>query len=136
MIELTLVNFLVVLAVLSFLLLLWLTWRTVFKPEASSLGTQLEEKHRAMLLDLNDGLNKLGDRLNTVLADSSERLKQGVALELNQTREAMQALQLAQTDNLAKNREALLEKLNSTFETLNKTVEGRLDLISGKVSER
>ena len=136
MIELTLVNFLVVLAVLSFLLLLWLTWRTVFKPEASSLGTQLEEKHRAMLLDLNDGLNKLGDRLNTVLADSSERLKQGVALELNQTREAMQALQVAQTENLAKNREALLEKLNSTSEALNKTVEGRLDLISGKVSER
>ncbi len=136
MIELTLGNFLVVLAVLSFLLLLWLTWRIVFKPEASSLNAQLEEKHRAMLLDLNDGLNKLGDRLNTVLADSSDRLKQGVALELNQTREAMQALQLAQTDNLAKNREALLEKLNSTFETLNKAVESRLDLISGKVSER
>jgi len=127
---------LVVLAVLSFVLLLWLTWRTVFKPEASSLSTQLEEKHRAMLQDLHDNLNKLGDRLNTVLADSSERLKQGVALELNQTREAMQALQVAQTENLAKNREALLEKLNSTFETLNKVVESRLDLISGKVSER
>ncbi len=127
---------LVVLAGLSFLLLLWLAWRIVFKPKASSLSTQLEEKHRAMLTDLNDGLNKLGDRLNTVLADSSERLKQGVALELNQTREAMQALQLAQTENLTKNREALLEKLNSTFETLNKTVESRLDLISGKVDER
>src|SRR5664279_973637 len=105
---------------IALLLLIWLTWRTVSKSEASSLGTQLEEKHRAMLLDLNDGLNKLGDRLNTVLAESSERLKQGVALELNQTREAMQALQLAQTENLTKNREALLEKLNSTSEALNK----------------
>lgn len=123
---------LVVLVGLSFLLLLWLA----FRPESSSLNTQLEEKHRAMLTDLNDGLNKLGDRLNTVLVDSSERLKQGVALELSQTRDAMQALQLAQTENLTKNREALLDKLNSTFDTLNKAVESRLDLISGKVSER
>jgi DNA recombination protein RmuC len=96
----------------------------------------MEEKHRAMLLDMHDGLNKLGDRLHAVLAESSDRLKQGVGLELNQTRDAMRDLQLAQTENLTKSREALLEKLNTTFETLNKAVETRLDLISGKVSER
>lgn len=119
------------LGLLNLLLLLWLVLRlrTLF-------ASQMEEKHRAMLLDLHDGLNKLGDRLHTVLADSSERLKQGVALELNQTRVAMHDLQLAQTETLTKNREALLEKLNSTFEALNKTVESRLDLISGKVTER
>ncbi len=119
------------LGVLNLLLLLWLVLQL-----RSMISSQMEDKHRAMLLDLHDGLNKLGDRLHTVLAESSERLKQGVASELNQTREAMHGLKLAQTENLTQNREALLEKLNSTFETLNKTVESRLDLISGKVTER
>jgi DNA recombination protein RmuC len=122
-----------IIAALALLVLAWLAWRMV---HGSDNTAALEEKHRAMLLDLNDGLNKLGDRLNVVLVDSSDRLKQGVALELNQTREAMHALQVAQTENLAKNREALLEKLSNTSEALNKTVENRLDLISGKVSER
>lgn len=119
------------LGLLNLLLLLWLVLRL-----RGMLAGQMEDKHRAMLLDLHDGLNKLGDRLHGVLTESSERLKQGVGLELNQTRDAMRDLQLAQTENLTKSREALLEKLNTTFETLNKAVETRLDLISGKVSER
>ena len=119
------------LGVLNLLLLIWLVLQL-----RSMISSQMEDKHRAMLLDLHDGLNKLGDRLHSVLAESSERLKQGVASELNQTREAMHGLKSAQTENLTQHREALLEKLNSTFETLNKTVESRLDLISGKVSER
>ncbi len=119
------------LGVLNLLLLLWLVLQL-----RSIIASQMEDKHRAMLLDLHDGLNKLGDRLHTVLAESSERLKQGVASELNQTREAMHGLKSAQTENLTQHREALLEKLNTTFETLNKTVESRLDLISGKVTEQ
>ncbi len=119
------------LGALNLALLLWLALRL-----RGLFAAQLEDKHRAMLLDLHDGLNKLGDRLNNGLTESSERLKQGVALELNQTRTAMHDLQLAQTEHLGKTREALLEKLNSTFEALNKTVESRLDLISGKVTER
>lgn len=122
----------------------------------------LEEKHRAMLLDLNDGLNKLGDRLNAASNESGERLRAAVALELAQTREAMQALQLAQTASLAQTRETVLEKLHitlaeqgkaeqeliqatmrnatlqltATIEGLSKVVDTRLEEISGKVSER
>jgi DNA recombination protein RmuC len=120
----------------TLVLLVGLLWRQLHADHSGPLLQQLEEKHRAMLMDLNDGLNKLGDRLQATATDNSDRLRLSVAEELKQTRDAMQALQLAQTENLAKNREALLEKLNTTFEALNKAVEGRLDLISGKVSER
>lgn len=126
----------VLLLVLALILLLVLTWREFVNSKNTALLTQLEDKHRAMLQDLNDGLNKLGDRLNVASQDSGEKLKQTVSLELQATREAMQALQLAQNNSLSQTREALLEKLNSTFESLNKAVENRLDLISGKVSER
>ena len=75
------------------------------------LARALEEKHRLMLGDLHDGLNKLGDRMAQATLDSSERLRDGVAQELKLTREAMQALQLAQRDNLSGTREELLKQL-------------------------
>jgi len=126
------------------------------------LAPQLEEKHRAMLLDLHDGLNKLGDRLHASSGESSERLRDGVAQELKVTRGAMQALQLSQAENLAATREQVLEKLHQTLaeqgkaeqeliqstmrnatlqliasiEALTKTVDVRLEQIGGKVSER
>jgi DNA recombination protein RmuC len=123
---------------------------------------QLEEKHRAMLLDFNDGLNKLGDRLSTSSNETSERLRSSVATELQATRDAMQALQLAQNNSLSLTRETVLEKLHITLseqgksqqalindtmlkatttltqsiEGLTKAVDGRLEQIGGKVSER
>ncbi|HSI22897.1 MAG TPA: DNA recombination protein RmuC [Methylophilaceae bacterium] len=126
------------------------------------LRVQLEEKHRSMLLDLHDGLNRLGDRLGTASADASEKLRAGVAQELQQTRDAMQALQLSQSQSLSQTRETVLEKLHQTLaeqgkaeqeliqstmrhatsqltssiEVLTKTVDGRLEQIGGKVSER
>jgi DNA recombination protein RmuC len=122
----------------------------------------LEEKHRAMLLDLHDGLNRLGDRLAASSADASERLRGAVAEELKQTRDAVQALQLSQAQSLAQTRETVLEKLHQTLaeqgkaeqeliqatmrnatlqltasiEALTKTVDGRLEQIGGKVGER
>ena len=103
-----------------FLLLLWLVSKQlVLKQKANGadamLLNQLEEKHRAMITDLNDGLNKLGDRLNAASQESSERLRAAVAQELAQTREAMQALQLAQNASLAQTRETVLEKLHVTL---------------------
>ena len=115
-----------------------------------------------MLLDFNDGLNKLGDRLSASSNDSGERLRLIVANELQATRDAMQALQLAQTNNLALTRETVLEKLHTTLaeqgkaeqeliqstmrnatlqlvatiDSLAKAVDGRLEQIGGKVSER
>jgi DNA recombination protein RmuC len=126
----------VLLLVLAIILLLWLAWREFANSKNSALLNQLEDKHRAMLLDLNDGLNKLGDRMNIASQGSADLLKNAVTSELNATRDAMHGLKLTQTESLAKSREELFEQLNQTFESLNKTVEGRLDLISGKVTER
>lgn len=140
----------------------WLLWRHLHNQSASDLHQQLEDKHRAMLLDLNDGLNKLGDRLNASSQESGERLKASVSQELQTTREAMQALQLAQHNSLAQTRETVLETLHKTLseqgktqqvmlndtmlkatttltqtiESLSKIVDARLEDIGGKVSER
>jgi DNA recombination protein RmuC len=150
-------------AIVALLLLAYIAWKLSGRAgDAAQLMMQLEEKHRAMLLDLNDGLNKLGDRLNNALAESGERLRQSVANELTATRDAMQSLQATQTQNLSQTRETLLEKLHTTLaeqgkaeqvliqdtmlkattqltttiESLTKVVDQRLEQIGGKVSER
>lgn len=156
-----------VLVIACLLALIVLLIRQSRTPDAASellaqLMPQFEEKHRAMLRDLHDGLNKLGDRLSLSSVDSSERLRQAVAQELKETRDAMQALQAAQTNSLAQTRETVLEKLHTTLaeqgkaeqtliqdtmlkatsqltasiETLTKAVDARLEEIGGKVSER
>jgi DNA recombination protein RmuC len=144
------------------LLLLLQMWRESKIDRNILILQQLEEKHRAMLLDFNDGLNKLGDRLSSATNETSERLRNSVATELQATRDAMQTLQLAQNNSLSQTRETVLEKLhttlaeqgkaeqeliqstmrNATFqltasiEGLTKSVDGRLEQIGGKVSER
>ena len=145
-----------------FLLLIWQAWRANQLDKSSLILQQLEDKHRAMLLDFNDALNKLGDRLGASANDSGERLRLIVANELQATRDSMQALQLSQTTSLAVTRETVLEKLHttlaeqgkaeqeliqstmrnatlqlvSTIDNLAKSVDGRLEQIGGKVSER
>ncbi|CAN4271124.1 COG1322 Predicted nuclease of restriction endonuclease-like fold, RmuC family [Methylophilaceae bacterium] len=151
-----------VLLLLIFLLLLRLISRASAGNQQALILQQLEDKHRAMLLDFNDGLNKLGDRLSASSQETSERLRASVANELQSTREAMQALQLAQNSNLALTRESIMEKLHTTLaeqgqaqqalindtmlkatttlslsiESLSKAVDNRLEQIGGKVSER
>ncbi len=151
-----------VVAILALAAVLWLLRRDMRNQSSELLLKQLEEKHRAMLLDLNDGLNKLGDRLNSASQENAERLKASVSYELQSTREAMQALQLAQNASLAQTRETVLETLHKTLseqsksqqaqindtmlkatttltqsiESLSKVVDGRLEEIGGKVSER
>ncbi len=151
-----------IIAAAVLLLLLWQMWRGSRGDKNIVILQQLEEKHRAMLLDFNDGLNKLGDRLSATSGDTSERLRSSVAAELQSTRDAMQALQLAQNSSLSLTRETVLEKLHTTLaeqgkaeqeliqstmrnatsqltasiETLTKTVDGQLEQIGGKVSER
>lgn len=157
-----LITLLLVLSCLTLLLLAWLVWRSYQNQSAELLLKQLEDKHRAMLLDLNDGLNKLGDRLNVASQSNSEMLKSSVSNELLATRDAMQALQLAQHASLALTRETVLETLHKTLseqgksqqalindtmlkatttltlsvESLGKIVDARLEQIGGKVSER
>ncbi|OYY49723.1 MAG: hypothetical protein B7X95_04115 [Methylophilaceae bacterium 17-44-8] len=143
-------------------IVVWLLLRVLKQQSNTLLLQQLEEKHRGMLLDLNDGLNKLGDRLNAASQDNSDRLKTAVSYELQTTREAMQALQLAQNTSLSATRETVLETLHKTLseqgkaqqvmmhdtmlkatttltqtiDTLSKIVDTRLEEIGGKVSER
>ncbi|HQS59300.1 MAG: hypothetical protein B7Y56_13790 [Gallionellales bacterium 35-53-114] len=118
----------------------------------------LEQQHRAMLSDLHDGLNKQGDRLIASQTDQSERLRKAVAEELRATRDAVHALQARQdalrneilTQTLAKLAEQgradqeliqnsfrnATQNLSGSVEALAKSVDGRLEQISGKVSER
>jgi DNA recombination protein RmuC len=152
----------VYLLVLTIFLLIWLAWREFANRKNALLLQQLEDKHRAMLLDLNDGLNKLGDRMNAASQSSSEMLKTSVSSELSATRDAMQTLQLAQNTSLSQTRETVLETLHKTLseqgknqqslindtmlkatttltqsvESLGKIVDARLQEIGGKVSER
>lgn len=154
--------FILIITVAIFLLLVWRFWRDSQSDKSLFILQQLEDKHRAMLLDFNDGLNKLGDRLSAASLEVNERLRVSVASELQATRDAMQALQLAQNNNLALTRETVLEKLHNTLaeqgkaqqeliqstmrnatlqltasiESLTKAVDGRLEQIGGKVSER
>jgi DNA recombination protein RmuC len=151
-----------IVAIAILVLLLWKIWRDSQADNNIVILQQLEEKHRAMLMDFNDGLNKLGDRLSAASAEMSERLRSSVAAELQATRDAMQALQLAQSNSLSQTRETVLEKLHTTLaeqgkaeqeliqttmrnatlqltssiEALTKSVDGRLEQIGGKVSER
>jgi DNA recombination protein RmuC len=117
---------------LSFLILAALIWLLVVHSRApQSIARLLEEKHRLMLNDLHEGLNKQGDRMAQVTADSAERLKDGVAQELKSTREAMQNLQLAQRDGLSNTREDLLRQLAALSAELQAKQEAlRVELLS------
>ena len=132
------------------LVVLWLTWRSA-QNQSADLLKQLEDKHRAMLIDLNDGLTKLGDRMNAASQSNSEMLKNSVSNELNATRDAMQALQLAVLETLhktlseqGKSQQSIVNDtmlkatttLTQSIESLGKIVDARLEEIGGKVSER
>lgn len=143
--------------------LLWLIFRVTSFVRAQAtqpevLARALEEKHRQMLGDLHDGLNKQGDRMAQATLDSSERLREIVSHELKLAREAMQGLQLAQHEGLSATREEILkqlavqgradqeliqstmkrntEMLTQAIEGLTKSTDTRLEQISGKVAER
>lgn len=128
----------------------------------SNVNELLDDGHRSMLINLNDGLNKLTDRLSKNSSESIDRLRTSVASELQSTREAMQALQMAQQTQLSQTRESVIEKLHNTLSdqgkaqqvvlndtmlkatttltqsvsSLTKAVDERLEQIGGKVSER
>ncbi len=118
----------------------------------------MEEKHRAMLSDLHEGLARQGDRMNSAAAENAERLRGSISQELQLNRDALEKLQLSQSASLAQTREAMLaqsaeqvranqeliqstlrnttQQLTTAIESLTKSVDGRLEQISGKVTER
>ena len=119
--------------------------------EGNNLEKLLEEKHRSMIVDINDSLNKSTDRLNKTVIE-----------ELKSTRKSLSDLQLSQQEALSKIREEITDKIHKTLseqgkaqqetlqnslkntalqliasvETLTKSVDKRLEAITGKVQER
>ena len=100
------------------------------------LQQSLEDKHRAMLGDLHDGLTRQGDRLGVQVTDAGERQRSSTAEELKQTRDVLHALRLTLTQEMGTQREAMLERLAATTEILNTKIDARLGEIAGKVNER
>jgi DNA recombination protein RmuC len=145
---------LLIVAVLALLVVL-LVMQFKLPARAASV---LEQQHRAMLNDLNDGLLKQGDRLIASQTDQAERLRAMVTEELRATRDAVHALQakqdtfrgemlaqmLAKLSEQARADQELIQNsfrnatqhLSGSVEALAKTVDGRLEQISGRVSER
>ena len=129
------------LTVVIIALLAWLAWRVGTLQRRvdelpSSLAQGLEQQHRAMLVNLHDGLTKQGDRLAAALTDNSERLRTSTADELKQTRDTLHSLQLALSETLGQSREAMLEKLAEITRALTGKIDERLEQISVKVSGR
>src|SRR2546429_4065502 len=82
-------EFALIVAAASLAVLVWLAfgfarWRHSLKDPVSAVAPLLEEKHRAMLTDLHNGLTQQGDRLGRHLADSSERLSAKIDQRLDQ----------------------------------------------------
>lgn len=146
----------VILLVLT--LLLVIVAIAILRNQPAQTASMLEQQHRSMLTDLHDGLNKQGDRLITAQVAESERLRAAVGDELRVTRDVVNALQAKQdilrTEILAQTLAKLAEQgradqeliqnsfrnatqhLAASIEALSKTVDGRLELIGGKVNER
>lgn len=118
-------NLLIFLVCLQLVLLAWLALRTLKSSAETKLLQTLEDKHRAMLTDLNDAMNKLADRMNSGLQDNSERLR-------NTLSEQGKVQQLTVNDTMLK----ATTTLTQAIESLGKIVDARLEEIGGKVSER
>jgi len=144
-----LIEVLLGLILLVSIVILWKVYQK--SKENNSLDKLLEEKHRSIIVDINDSLNKSSDRLNKTITE-----------ELKSTRKSLNDLQLSQQEALSKIREEITEKIHKTLseqgkaqqetlqnslknsalqliasvETLTKSVDKRLEAITGKVQER
>lgn len=98
-------------------LLVFVLWRVELALRAArAAGGNLEQalaaQHRAMLIDLNEGLARQGDRIVAGSADSAERLRSVVSEELKATRDAMSALNLSLQGLLGASREDMALRLS------------------------
>lgn len=80
---------------------------------SEAVAQKLEAQHRAMLGDVHEGLNKLGDRLTQHQQEGSERLREQLARDLGVLRDTLQQLQLSQHESLSGTRESLLRQLST-----------------------
>lgn len=89
------------------------------------LDDTLIAAHRAMLTDLHAGLDRLGDRMIAGQTDNAERLQNRVATELRADRELLQNGLRGGSTQLA-----------ASVEALTRTINERLDAITGVVNQR
>ncbi|HWQ37203.1 MAG TPA: DNA recombination protein RmuC [Burkholderiales bacterium] len=99
----------VLISLIAVIMMAVLLSRTRATPDAMARG--LEDKHLAMVRDLNAGLNALGDRLTSAQSETLERLRTTLTQELTQARSTMGALQVKQVEELSANRETLTRRL-------------------------
>jgi DNA recombination protein RmuC len=129
------------LAALALIAMLWVGYRlgVLLRSQTdlpSTMERVLEDRHLAMIKDLNSGLHGQADRLSTTQTEASERLRGTVSQDLKQTRDAMLVLQLSQTEELSGTRETMSQRLSNLAADLQmKHDELRSELL-GKVLER
>ena len=103
---------LALLALFALAAFLWLALRLGQLQRASArsiedIAALLEAKHRAMLVDTGQALAAMTDRLAASQTQQADSVRASVSQELQQTRESIQILQLAQQRDLAASREAM-----------------------------
>jgi DNA recombination protein RmuC len=116
----------VLLALLGFAIA---TWRRACDAVARA---DLEEKHRAMLSDLNTALGEQRDRigqLQVALAESLGASRESLLVRINELARAEQEL-------LQSTLRTITHQLAERADTMTRTVDSRLEQISGKVNER
>ena len=101
----------------------------------AEMGQMLEEKHRLMLADMADGLAKQGERINQVLADTSERQRNVISMELKLTRDNMHQLQLAQSESLGQLREMMAKQLAEMTAATQERLNAMREEITAKVMQ-
>ena len=89
-------------------------WKISQIKKHEDIPKALEEKHRQMIVDINDALNKLSDRLHKTLSEQGK----------------------AQQDTVQSALKNASLQLIGSVESLTKTVDKRLQEITGKVHER
>ena len=117
-------NFILILLVLLCALAAYLLWR--FQNQSPEAGTlkALEEKHREMIVGLNDSLNKLTDRLNVTLSEQGKIQGEIIRDTMdNATNQLKNLLNMRLQDIDSKVKESLEEgfkKTNDTFDRVMK----------------
>src|SRR5450756_2556433 len=116
---------------------------------AQDIASAQEASYRQFLNSLHEALANQGDRVSAAHADSSERLRGAVTLELTQTRDRLHSLERslsgtvleklaeqgrANQTHLQTNLEAVSRQIATTIEAITKTVDARLGEIGGKVN--
>lgn len=102
----------------------------------TALQGLVEDRHRAMLTDMHGGLAQQSERISTNQSEAADRLRAALGTDLQQTRDALHALQLRLAESLGQNREQMVKSLGDATQALNAKIDERLDQITGKVNER